>query len=117
MVDEKNILIHINETVYNFLLTLYDSKSSILEIKADVHDLKNNYFIEDKDNIYGKFIKFFDDEAINNLIQDLQQFHQTITNKIDNCCNHEWVDDLIDLNCEKSMSFTYCKICEISQKN
>ena len=36
MVEEKNILIHITETVYNFILTLKETKSSIAEIKNDI---------------------------------------------------------------------------------
>ena len=117
MVEEKNILIHINETVYNFLLTLKETKSSIAEIKNDINDLNNNFFLEDKDNIYIKLLKLFDEESILDLIQDLNKFNNLVSHKIDNCCNHEWLEDLIDLNPEKSQKISYCKKCEVSMKD
>jgi hypothetical protein len=116
MVEEKNILIHINETIYNFLLTLNETKSSISEIKNDINDLNNNYFLEDKYNIYGKLLNLFDEEVLFDLMNELQNFQNQISLKIDNCCNHDWVEDLIDINHDKSQIVSYCKKCEVSKK-
>ena len=116
MSEEKNILIHINETVYNFLLTLNETKSSIAEIKNDINDLNNNFFLEDKNNIYIKLLKLFNEESIFDLIQELNKFNKLVSEKIDHCCNHEWVEDLIDLNPEMSQKIFYCKKCEVSMK-
>ena len=117
MLDEKNILININETVYKFLLLLYETKNSISEIKSDVLDLDNNFFLEDKDNIYKKLTILFEEEAINDLISELIKFNNIVIQKVDNCCNHIWIEDLIDLTPDKCKTINYCKICQISKKD
>ena len=37
--------------------------------------------------------------------------------KIQNLCNHEFVEDAIDITPERSQNITYCKICEYTKPN
>lgn len=30
-------------------------------------------------------------------------------------CNHKWIDDDVDISCERSMSITYCENCELTK--
>jgi len=116
MIGEKIILKNMNNTVNIFLTTLSQTKCNIYDIKNDANNLNNNYFLEDKDNIFNKLVNLFDEEALNDLIKDLHKFNTLIIEKIYNCCNHEWIEDLIDLNPDQSQTITYCRLCEISKK-
>ena len=54
-----------------------------------------------------------------NLIQEeLIYVKQTISKlqiKIQSICQHEFIDDLIDIDCEKSKHITYCRKCEFTK--
>jgi len=117
MESEKYILTDINEMVYKFLLNLYITKTHILEIKKDILNMENNFFLEEKDNIYGQLLTIFDDDAMNDLIHTITLFKQTVVEKIENICQHEWVEDEIDVSLDRSQKICYCKLCEISKKN
>ena len=116
MVNEKNILVNINTTVYKFILSLYETKLNISEIKLDIRELNNNYFLEEKDNIYGKLMHLFDEDSVKELIQGLTEFNNLVTKKIENVCQHEWIEDEIDIDLDRSQRICYCKWCEISKK-
>ena len=116
MIDEKIILKNMSNTVNIFLTTLTQTKCYMYDIKNDANNLNNNYFLEDIDNIFNKLVNLFDEEVLNDLIKDLHKFNTLIIDKIDNCCNHEWIEDLIDINPDQSQIITYCRLCEISKK-
>ena len=116
MLNEKNILININTTVYKFLLSLYETKLGISEINLDIKELDNNYFLEEKDNIYGKLMHLFDEDSVKELIQGLTEFNNLVTKKIENMCQHEWIEDEIDIDLDRSQRICYCKLCEVSKK-
>jgi len=114
MIEEIFILKNMSETVNTYLSTLSHTKCSILQIKKDVKELDNNFFL-DKNNIYDNFVNLFHENAIDELIQNLNNFNGMISKTIDNCCNHEWIEDLIDLTPEKSKTIIYCRLCEVSK--
>ena len=33
------------------------------------------------------------------------------------CCIHDWIEDWIDIDPDRSQRIVYCRICEITQKN
>ena len=37
------------------------------------------------------------------------------TNNLNNLCNHEFAEDMIDITPERSEQITYCKICECTK--
>ena len=38
-----------------------------------------------------------------------------IEDKINNICNHEWIDDYIDIDPDRSQKITYCRLCEATK--
>jgi hypothetical protein len=44
------------------------------------------------------------DPSFNKILNDVRLY-------IDDHCQHEWVDDTIDIDLERSMNITYCEIC------
>jgi hypothetical protein len=38
-----------------------------------------------------------------------------VEDKLNNICNHEWVDDYIDIDPDRSQKITYCRLCEVTK--
>ena len=45
------------------------------------------------------------------------QLRNICDKKIRKLCNHKFINDVIDINPEKSQNITYCEICEYSLEN
>ena len=54
-----------------------------------------------------------------NLIQEefisVKQTVYKLTQQIQSLCKHDFVDDYIDIDCDKSKRITYCKKCEYTK--
>lgn len=54
-----------------------------------------------------------------NLIQEeiiyVKQTISKLQTKIQSLCEHDFVDDLIDVDCDKSKHITYCNKCELTK--
>jgi len=116
MVNEKDILISIINTITNLLISINESKNNVNNITINIESLDNNYFIEDKTNLYKTMLDIFYGRDINHLQIVLKSYKELLTNKLNTTCNHEWITDLIDIDPDKSQIFRYCKLCEISKK-
>ena len=84
-------------------------------IETDISKIDNNYFIEHPD-VISKFHSLFCSNSLYKLKEQIQNFEDIVNANIINACEHELIDDYIDINCEKSMNITYCKKCETSKK-
>lgn len=116
MKTEKDILLNMHQIIYEFIVWLNNTKTQVSNINKNVELVNNNYFIEDKDNVYMKFSDIFNFNDINILEQNLQNLSDIITDKIDNSCQHEWIDDDIEIDAEMSQKIWYCKYCGTSKK-
>lgn len=116
MTSEKEILQNMHNTISDFVNQLKNTKNQINNIEKEIHNLNNNYFTLDNDNIYVQFSEIFDFYDINNLEKNLQIFGTIINDKINNTCEHEWIDDDVEVDVEMSQKIWYCNICGISKK-
>jgi hypothetical protein len=116
MSTEKEILLNIEKTIDSLLTNIYNAKSNIIYIKRDIHVLDNNYFIEDKDEVYSQLVNLFDSIEVSDLTRVMTVYKNIIEHKLNNICKHEWIDDHIDIGPDISQSITYCRLCEISKK-
>jgi hypothetical protein len=53
-----------------------------------------------------------DKEHIKSKLKYINNLRNICEKKIIKLCNHEFINDVIDINPEKSQNITYCKICE-----
>ncbi len=116
VINEKDILLNMYKTTYEFLIHLYETKINMANIKRDVNNLDNNYFEEDKYNIYTQLLDIFDEVYMDDLIKILSSYKNNVESTLNNTCSHEWVYDDIDIGPEKSQRICYCKLCEITKK-
>jgi len=117
MSTEKEILISIDKLIDDLLNNIYNAKSNITYVKRAINVLDNNYFIEDKDNVYSQLVNIFDSIAVSDLTRAMTDYKNIVEHKLNNICQHEWIDDNIDITPERSQNITYCRLCELSKKN
>ena len=53
---------------------------------------------------------------MHDLTHVLMDYNNIIKDKLINCCNHEWIEDDVDIGFDKSKSICYCRLCETSKK-
>lgn len=86
---------------------LNNIKSYLLEIVAIyeeiVHNNENNDIL---DNVFNNIKDY------NIKIDEINISIQEVNEMMISCCEHEFIDDSIDINCEKSQNIRYCSICE-----
>lgn len=89
-----------------FLLTLHKKYYNILlhlHKIVDVYDDINEIDIDEERQYYL--------EKINHITQMITN----VTKDIHDNCNHHFVHDSIDIDCECSQNITYCTICEYTK--
>jgi hypothetical protein len=117
MSSEKEILLSIETLIEGLLNNIYSAKSNITYVKRAINVLDNNYFIEDKDDVYSQLVNIFDSVTVSNLTNVMTDYKNIVEHKLNNICQHEWFDDNIDITPERSQCITYCRLCEVSKKN
>ena len=70
------------------------------------------FFVEDKNA--NSLVLEFTAHRINALtvLKKKKEFLEKINKYISDNCEHEWVDDSIDIDVERSQNITYCNKCE-----
>lgn len=89
----ENIIYSYNEIIY------YSSSNSDTSVNTNV-----NFQINDDLNNYKK------------KLNDINLKIKIINNLLYITCNHNFVEDLIDITLDNSKTITYCTICECNKK-
>lgn len=73
---------------------------------------RSSFFTND-DNA-NKLILEFTSHRVNaiTVLKQKKEFLEKINKYISDNCNHEWINDSIDIDVEKSQNITYCNKCE-----
>ena len=79
-----------------------------LKTKAELYQLFNVYTISN--HIDG--INYDIDTIPNNI----EKVIETIENELFEKCEHEWIQEWIDISIDQSVKVTYCIHCEITKK-
>jgi hypothetical protein len=98
----------------DYFLFLKKKYTSILENLNEIcnvyEEIENNDIINNKNILEYSHIKEIN--LYKNQITIIEFLLENISNKIKNNCQHYFVDDLIDIDPDKSMHITYCTKCE-----
>jgi hypothetical protein len=98
--EHENIIYNIQEIINSYKLIL------------DVTKNEKNIINSDK-NLIEKIFKnqiFFNEK-----LKELNHSKFALENNIINKCEHEYIDDYIDITPEMSKKITYCRICEYTK--
>jgi|688.fasta_scaffold915792_2 hypothetical protein len=118
MSNELNILNDIYSNICNNIQHIKSSKNDILRIKDSIKNLNNTYFeTQCTSTLLTKYINMFDSvETCDDIINNLDTLKLFIKNKANDVCNHEWINDTIDINPDMSLNICYCVKCEVTKK-
>jgi hypothetical protein len=89
----QKVLSHLNEI-----------KLTYCEIQLEINDGINDEYINDEINEYNK------------KIIELELTIEHLTRFIYDKCEHNFVEDVIDITPDKSQNIIYCTICEYTKK-
>ena len=107
----SNMRDHIQEQI-NFLTDLREIN---IKIKEDI-DLLNKELQADDFLLFNDYSNLCYYNITHTKIYTLNVYLDRITKIINSRCRHEWVDDLIDIDPDRSTTITYCSICSYTKK-
>jgi hypothetical protein len=118
METEFDIIMAVYYDTINNINHLKSCSSRLNEIKNRIKTIDNNYFeVTCNSELFSNYIEIFNDnDEYNILLKDLEELKLYLEDKIQNMCNHEWVEDLIDIDPDRSLNICYCCKCEITKK-
>ena len=118
MNSELDILIDIYADLSHNLEHIKSSKTNMIKIKNNITNHSNNYFDTHCEcMLLNDYLKMFDSiETYNELVNNLESLKLVIKSKIRDICQHNWVEDYIDINPDRSQKICYCNECGVTKK-
>lgn len=111
-IEIVNEMLEFTQSVGNFLKNIQNVKNKILK---KITELDNNYFTKNSE-LLSRFNHLFDKLTTNDLIDETIDFTNYANDiLLTSCHNHEYIDDLIDIDVDRSLKVTYCRICEVTK--
>ena len=102
------------ESMHEIMSTLL---IEINNAKKRIQNNLDNTVLEEHNHIYSKIKKTFNSDLLDDLICQLSENNYIIEDILNNTCicEHEWVDDLIDIDPDTSKHICYCIKCEVTK--
>ena len=103
-----------------YYLFCREKYSLILKYLEGIDDLCNDVINESKNNNINLQINcniFFDYKCRSNAKDKITKLKNDCEKHIFKMCSHEFIDDLIDINPDRSLNITYCKFCGHTKQN
>jgi hypothetical protein len=118
MKDETDILLSIYNDIKINIEHIKTHKLRISQIQQDIDLLNNNFFnLDSTKEVFSSYLSMFDDDNIyKSLLTNLETLENETKNLIINKCNHEWIDDYIDIFPDRGENVCYCIKCDITKK-
>ena len=108
-VDTLSNMIALSNECISFLDQLQLNRIKIIQ---DIKNNENNFF-EKNPEIVSQFNALFDPTIFKSKIL---AFTEEIEDTVDSYCCHEYIEDLIDIEYDKSIRVTFCQLCELTKK-
>ena len=83
-------------------------------IENEITKLTNNNIFENNPSILHHFYKLMNIKTLNELKNKITEYADILEKNT--ICDHEWIDDYIDITPDRSMPITYCEKCEATKK-
>lgn len=102
-------IIALSKECTEFLDLLQDKRRKIL---LDIQKNENDFF-EKNPLIISQFNALFDPSLYKSKVKI---FMEELEDTVDSYCCHDYVEDLIDTDYDKSKCIVYCQLCELTKK-
>lgn len=115
--------------IYNFLLykknlaNILVCTESIINSYTNISDMMNINFHKNNNpniasNIRREIIKMWEVRVTYEIKKtEIEQEIINCDNQIYKCCDHDFIEDYIDLTPDTSQKIVYCSICELSKRD
>lgn len=108
-IDTLYNMIELSKQCNKFLDRLQKSRKQVLQ---DIKNNENNFF--DKNPlILTQFNALFDPTVFKSKVQI---FLNELEDTADTYCKHEYIEDLIDTDYDRSKRIVYCQLCELTKR-
>lgn len=91
--------------------------NDIIEQYDEIFSYADNLNIKNDEDMLELFQQTINKDKIKLKLICLHQLKNNCQEKIKTLCEHDFVDDTIDINPDKSQNITYCRICEYTLPN
>ena len=108
-IDTLKNIINLSKQCTQFLHELDTKRQQIL---LDINNNENDFFDKNTE-IVTQFNALFDPKIYK---QRRQLFTEELEDTVNSYCQHEYIDDLIDVAYDKSVCVTYCQLCELTRR-
>jgi len=108
-IDTLTKIIDLSKECISFLNSLQESRRQIL---LDIKNNENDFF-EKNPLIMSQFNSLFDPSLYKSKVKI---FAEELQDTVESYCCHEYIEDLIDIEYDKSMRVIYCELCELTKK-
>lgn len=108
-----NKMHHITIQFINSLTLLNEN---VYKIKEEILAQENN--LDTSSEPYIAFDTIYSNEAIEELVENLYRFMEKIEigiNIVEDSCEHDWINDYIDISPDTSQPICYCSKCELTK--
>ena len=108
-VDTLSSMIALSKQCNKFLDSLKASRQQLLQ------DIKNNEndFFDKNPLILTQFNSIFDPTVFKSKVD---HFAEELKDTVDNYCCHEYIEDIIDVDYDRSKRIVYCQLCELTKR-
>jgi hypothetical protein len=116
--DDKNNIKEFN-TLTNMLILSKQCAKFLDELqKSHLHILQNikkneNNFFDKNPQIISKLNALYDPTVFKSKVQE---FSEELEEIIESYCCHEYIEDIIDIDYDRSKRIVYCHLCELTKK-
>jgi hypothetical protein len=107
--DTLTNIINLSKECVKFLDLLQESRKQIL---LDIKNNETNFF-EQNPLIISQFNALFDPTLYKSKVK---MFAEELEDTLDSYCCHEYVEDLIDVEYDRSKRVVYCQLCELTKR-
>lgn len=116
MNNEIDIMIEIYCDILSNIENITAHRLKIEKIKESIKNLNNNYFENNYNESLLQYLNMFEEYDETYLIDKLVILKKYIRDKIINKCDHNWINDVIDIDPDRSQQICYCIKCEVTKK-
>lgn len=92
------------EAIISYLEAIIFSYKTMSDIKISESNIDFNHYIGFKPDYYKEFFS--------DMLKEIKQSKEICNGKILSMCEHEYVEDYIDITPDRSEKIIYCEICE-----
>ena len=107
--DTMSNMVTLSNQCISFLDKLQESRQKLLQA---IQNNENNFFDKNPD-ILSQFNSLFDPTIFKSKVR---AFAKDIEQTVETHCCHEYVEDTIDIDYDKSKRVVYCHLCELTKK-